>query len=78
MTFPDNSLNNLYEETSKAVWNQRTGKKLWNYFSGTIFCREAPYDNGEQFIFNTKARKLMLMNLHSTSVRIHFIKSKAK
>lgn len=56
--FPDNSLNNLYEEISKAAGTREPGKNYGTIFQGQSFAGSAPYDNGEQFIFNTKARKL--------------------
>ncbi len=56
---PDNSLNGLYDAVSTAMGTREAGKNYSTVFQGQIFPgNTTPYDNGEEFIFNTKARRL--------------------
>lgn len=55
---PDNSLNGLYDEITNAAGTREPGKNYGTIFQGQSFAGSTPYDNGEEFIFNTKARKL--------------------
>ncbi|WP_313093869.1 T9SS outer membrane translocon Sov/SprA [Chryseobacterium flavum] len=56
---PDNSLNGLYSEISTAAGTREPGKNYSAVFQGQVFPGSTqPYDNGEHFIFNTKARRL--------------------
>ncbi|WP_276966232.1 cell surface protein SprA [Chryseobacterium sp.] len=59
VTLPDNSLNGLYDEVSKIAGTREAGKNYGTIFQGQVLPGDpVPYDNGEQFIYNTKARKL--------------------
>ncbi|THV58800.1 cell surface protein SprA [Chryseobacterium candidae] len=59
VTLPDNSLNGLYDEVSKVAGTREAGKNYGTIFQGQVLPGDpVPYDNGEQFIYNTKARKL--------------------
>lgn len=59
ITLPDNSLNGLYDEVSKAAGTREAGKNYNALFQGQIFPgTTAPYNNGEEFVLATKARKL--------------------
>lgn len=57
---PDNSQNGLYTDINTAIGTPReAGKNYAPNFQGQTFPGSAqPYDNGEHFIFNTKARRL--------------------
>lgn len=55
--FPDNSVNNLYDNISAAAGTREAGKNYGTIFQGQTF-GGVTYDNGEEFIYNTKARKL--------------------
>jgi len=56
---PDNSQNGLYQSVNAAVGTREAGKNYATTFQGQMFPGSTqPYDNGEQFIFNTKARRL--------------------
>jgi cell surface protein SprA len=56
---PDNSLNGLYNAVSTTAGTREPGKNYGAIFQGQVFPGSAaPYDNGEEFIFNTKARRL--------------------
>ncbi|MCJ7934648.1 MAG: cell surface protein SprA [Chryseobacterium sp.] len=56
---PDNSLNGLYDAVSTAAGTREAGKNYTELFQGKTFPGSAqPYDNGEQYIYNTKARRL--------------------
>lgn len=56
---PDNSLNGLYDEVSSVAGTREAGKNYGTIFQGHVFPgNSTPYDNGEEFIYNTKARKL--------------------
>ncbi len=56
---PDNSQNGLYQSINAAIGPREAGKNYATTFQGQSFPGSAqPYDNGEQFIFNTKARRL--------------------
>lgn len=56
---PDNSLNGLYDAVSTTAGTREPGKNYAPVFQGqTLPGSTQPYDNGEQFIFNTKARRL--------------------
>lgn len=58
-TLPDNSLNGLYDAVSSAAGTREAGKNYGTIFQGQTFPgTTTPYDNGEEFIYNTKARKL--------------------
>lgn len=59
ITLPDNSLNGLYDEVSKVAGTREAGKNYNALFQGQIFPgTTAPYNNGEEFVLATKARKL--------------------
>ncbi|MDR3026628.1 cell surface protein SprA [Chryseobacterium sp.] len=59
VTLPDNSLNGLYDAVSTVAGTREAGKNYGTIFQGQVLPGDpAPYDNGEQFIYNTKARKL--------------------
>ncbi|SDQ28977.1 cell surface protein SprA [Chryseobacterium soldanellicola] len=57
---PDNTQNGLYQAVTTAIGTPREqGKNYLPNFQGQTFPGSAqPYDNGEQFIYNTKARRL--------------------
>lgn len=57
---PDNTQNGLYSAVNSAVGTPREqGKNYLPVFQGQSFPGSTlPYDNGEHFIFNTKARRL--------------------
>ncbi|KMQ68000.1 gliding motility protein [Chryseobacterium sp. FH2] len=57
---PDNSQNGLYAAISTAMGTPRdAGKNYASTFQGQTFPGTAtPYQNGEEFIYNTKARRL--------------------
>ncbi|MDR2237361.1 MAG: cell surface protein SprA [Chryseobacterium sp.] len=56
---PDNSNNGLYTQINTAIGTREPGKNYAPNFQGQTFPGSVePYDNGEQFIFNTKARRL--------------------
>lgn len=57
---PDNTQNGLYSSVSGAIGTPREqGKNYLPVFQGQTFPGSTlPYDNGEHFIFNTKARRL--------------------
>lgn len=56
---PDNSQNGLYQSVNAAIGPREAGKNYATTFQGQMFPGSTqPYDNGEQFIFNTKARRL--------------------
>ncbi|SDM16938.1 cell surface protein SprA [Chryseobacterium taihuense] len=57
---PDNSQNGLYQQVNSAIGTPREqGKNYLPNFQGQTFPGSAqPYDNGEHFVFNTKARRL--------------------
>lgn len=57
---PDNSQNGLYTAVSNAIGTPREqGKNYLPVFQGQTFPGSTDtYDNGEHFIFNTKARRL--------------------
>lgn len=55
---PDNSLNGLYDEIANAAGTREPGKNYASIFQGQSFAGSTPYDNGEEFMVNTKARKL--------------------
>ncbi|WP_414847656.1 cell surface protein SprA [Chryseobacterium sp. IT-36CA2] len=58
-TLPDNSLNGLYDGVSSVAGSREAGKNYGTIFQGQVLPGDpTPYDNGEQFIYNTKARKL--------------------
>ncbi|MBO9694448.1 cell surface protein SprA [Chryseobacterium sp.] len=58
-TLPDNSLNGLYDKVSEVAGTREAGKNYGTIFQGQVLPGDpTPYDNGEQFIYNTKARKL--------------------
>ncbi|WP_126654419.1 T9SS outer membrane translocon Sov/SprA [Chryseobacterium aureum] len=58
-TLPDNSLNGLYDAVSSVAGSREAGKNYGTIFQGQVLPGDpTPYDNGEQFIYNTKARKL--------------------
>ncbi|RLJ23107.1 cell surface protein SprA [Chryseobacterium sp. 7] len=58
-TLPDNSLNGLYDGVSSVAGTREAGKNYGTIFQGQVLPGDpTPYDNGEQFIYNTKARKL--------------------
>lgn len=58
-TLPDNSLNGLYDKVSEVAGAREAGKNYGTIFQGQVLPGDpTPYDNGEQFIYNTKARKL--------------------
>ncbi|PTT35659.1 cell surface protein SprA [Chryseobacterium sp. HMWF028] len=58
-TLPDNSLNGLYDGVSSVAGSREAGKNYGTIFQGQVLPGDPiPYDNGEQFIYNTKARKL--------------------
>ena len=58
-TLPDNSLNGLYDGVSSVAGTREAGKNYGSIFQGQVLPGDpTPYDNGEQFIYNTKARKL--------------------
>lgn len=59
ITLPDNSLNGLYDAVSSVAGTREAGKNYGTIFQGQVLPGDpTPYDNGEQFIYNTKARKL--------------------
>jgi len=59
VTLPDNSLNGLYDAVSTVAGSREAGKNYGTLFQGQVLGADPiPYDNGEQFIYNTKARKL--------------------
>ncbi|WP_426479985.1 cell surface protein SprA [Chryseobacterium sp. CBSDS_008] len=59
VTLPDNSLNGLYDEVSKVAGTREAGKNYNALFQGHIFPgTPTPYNNGEEFVLATKARKL--------------------
>jgi len=59
ITLPDNSLNGLYDKVSTVAGTREAGKNYGTIFQGQVLPGDpTPYDNGEQFIYNTKARKL--------------------
>ncbi|WP_114821944.1 cell surface protein SprA [Chryseobacterium sp. KLBC 52] len=59
ITLPDNSLNGLYDAVSSVAGTREVGKNYGTIFQGQVLPGDpTPYDNGEQFIYNTKARKL--------------------
>lgn len=59
ITLPDNSLNGLYDQVSTVAGTREAGKNYGTIFQGQVLPGDpTPYDNGEQFIYNTKARKL--------------------
>ncbi|MCW1964640.1 cell surface protein SprA [Chryseobacterium viscerum] len=59
VTLPDNSLNGLYDAVSTVAGTREAGKNYGTLFQGQVLGADpTPYDNGEQFIYNTKARKL--------------------
>lgn len=57
---PDNSQNGLYQAVTSAIGTPReAGNNYTSTFQGQNFPGSTePYDNGEHFIFNTKARRL--------------------
>lgn len=56
---PDNSLNGLYTAVSTTAGTREPGKNYVAIFQGQVFPGSAvPYDNSEEFIVNTKARRL--------------------
>lgn len=59
VTLPDNSLNGLYDEISAAAGTREAGKNYNALFQGNVFPgTPTPYNNGEEFVLATKARKL--------------------
>lgn len=59
VTLPDNSLNGLYDAVSTVAGTREAGKNYNTLFQGHIFPgTPSPYDNGEEFVLATKARKL--------------------
>ena len=57
---PDNSQNGLYQQVNTAIGTPREqGKNYLPNFQGQTFPGSTqPYDNGEHYVFNTKARRL--------------------
>lgn len=57
---PDNSQNGLYQQVNSAIGTPREqGKNYLPSFQGQTFAGSTePYDNGEHFVFNSKARRL--------------------
>ncbi|MBV8326021.1 cell surface protein SprA [Chryseobacterium sp.] len=56
---PDNSQNGLYDAISTTAGTRDPGKNYGAVFQGQTFPgTTTPYDNGEEYIFNTKARRL--------------------
>src|SRR5690606_25613812 len=59
VTLPDNSLNGLYDEVSQVAGTREAGKNYNALFQGHVFPgTPTPYNNGEEFVLATKARKL--------------------
>jgi cell surface protein SprA len=59
VTLPDNSLNGLYDDVSIVAGTREAGKNYNALFQGHTFPgTSTPYNNGEEFILATKARKL--------------------
>ncbi|TZF92615.1 cell surface protein SprA [Chryseobacterium panacisoli] len=59
ITLPDNSLNGLYDEVSTVAGTREAGKNYNALFQGHVFTgTPTPYNNGEEFVLATKARKL--------------------
>lgn len=58
-TLPDNSLNGLYDDVSAVAGTREAGKNYNALFQGHVFPgTSTPYNNGEEFVLATKARKL--------------------
>ncbi|AZA82037.1 cell surface protein SprA [Chryseobacterium lactis] len=56
---PDNSQNGLYDAISAAAGTREAGKNYGTILQGQTFPGSTvPYNNSDQFIYNTKARKL--------------------
>ncbi|REC46243.1 T9SS outer membrane translocon Sov/SprA [Chryseobacterium pennipullorum] len=56
---PDNTVNGLYDQISSAAGTREAGKNYVELFQGKTFTGSTePYDNGEHYIYNTKARRL--------------------
>lgn len=57
---PDNSQNGLYNQVNNAIGNPREqGKNYLTNFQGQTFPGSAtPYENGENFVLSTKARRM--------------------
>lgn len=59
VTLPDNSLNGLYDDVSAVAGTREAGKNYNALFQGHVFPgTPTPYNNGEEFVLATKARKL--------------------
>lgn len=57
--FPDNSQNGLYTAVSNAMGTREQGNDYAGTFQGQTFPGSTgPYQNGENFIYNKKARRL--------------------